>query len=151
MKSLFRNSLSASATKSRKARAHMGEFKFFSPPTSSATLAPMTLEDHAGDIIKKARMHAKAAPEAVAQAAGISPAALAQVEETGQVAAGMNFAAIGKLLGIDGVKLDRIAKGWLPEPVDLGQWRELRVITTTSGYSVNAFLVWDEITREARN
>jgi hydroxyacylglutathione hydrolase len=110
----------------------------------------MTLEDHLGDIIKKARAHANAAPEAVAQAAGISASALAAVEESGKAAPGMNFGALGKLLGIDGVKLERIAKGWLPEPVDLGQWREFRVITTQgSSYSVNAYLVWDEITREA--
>jgi hydroxyacylglutathione hydrolase len=110
----------------------------------------MTLEDHLGDIIRKARTHAKISPEAAAQAAGVTPAALAQIEDSGQPTAGINYGGLGKLLAIDGAKLERIAKGWLPEPVDLGQWREFRVITTKgASYSVNAFLVWDEVTREA--
>ena len=109
----------------------------------------MTLEDHVGDIVRKARQAQNISLEAAAQAAGIGADALKAVEESGQAASGMQFGALGKLIGLDGAKLERIAKGWLPEPVDLGNWRELRVITTTKGYAVNAFLVWDEVTREA--
>jgi glyoxylase-like metal-dependent hydrolase (beta-lactamase superfamily II) len=37
----------------------------------------------------------------------------------------------------------------MPAKVDLSTWRELRQITTTKAYAVNAYLVWDEVTREA--
>ena len=110
----------------------------------------MTLEDHLGDIIRKARTAANVSVEGAAQAAGITVGALKEIEEAGKTAGAIQFGALGKLIGLDGVKLERIAQGWLPEPVDLGQWRELRVITTAgSDYTVNAFLVWDEVTREA--
>jgi hydroxyacylglutathione hydrolase len=110
----------------------------------------MTLEDHLGDVIRKGRMAAGLSSEAAAQAAGVTTSVLAEIESSGKPAGSMNFSALGKALGIDGAKLERLAKGWLPKPVDLGQWRELRVITTEgSGYTVNAFLIWDEVTREA--
>lgn len=110
----------------------------------------MTLEDHLGDVIRKGRMAAGASSEAAAQGAGVSVAVLGEVEKSGKAAAGMNFGGLGKAIGLDGMKLERLAKGWLPKPVDLGQWRELRVITTQgTDYSVNAYLVWDEVTREA--
>jgi hydroxyacylglutathione hydrolase len=109
----------------------------------------MTLEDHLGDIIRKARMAANVASDAAAHAAGIDAAKLADLEKTGAAPAAFNYVALGKLIGIDGAKLERIARGWLPRPVDLGQWRELRVLTTTAEYAVNNFLVWDEVTREA--
>jgi hydroxyacylglutathione hydrolase len=109
----------------------------------------MTLEDHVGDIIRKAREAANVSAETVAQAAGISAAALKELEESGKVEGSLQFQAIGKLIGLDGAKLERVAKGWLPQPVDLGNWRELRVVTTTQKYAVNAFIVWDEVTREA--
>jgi hydroxyacylglutathione hydrolase len=110
----------------------------------------MTLEDHLGDIIRKARTAANVAPEAAARAGGIDAAKLSAVESDGVAPSGLNYAGLGKAIGLDGAKLERIGKGWLPEPVDLGQWRELRVITTAGkGYTVNCFLVWDEVTREA--
>jgi glyoxylase-like metal-dependent hydrolase (beta-lactamase superfamily II) len=47
-------------------------------------------------------------------------------------------------------KLETIAKGWLPAPVDLTICRELRIISTTAdGIRVNCYLIWDEMTREA--
>src|SRR5215212_9771814 len=110
----------------------------------------MTLEDHLGDIVRKGRMAAGVAPETAAKAAGITVAALAEMEESGKAPMGSNISALGKSIGMDGAKLDRIAKGWLPESVDLGQWRELRVFTSSGhGYTVNCFLVWDEVTKEA--
>ena len=109
----------------------------------------MTLEDHVGDIIRKARTAANVSAEAAAQAAGISAGALKTLEETGAGVGGLNFQSLAKLIALDGAKLERIAKGWLPQPVDFGNWRELRVVTTTKQYSVNAFVVWDEVTREA--
>jgi glyoxylase-like metal-dependent hydrolase (beta-lactamase superfamily II) len=109
----------------------------------------MTLEDHVGDIIRKARTAANVSAEAAAHAAGVSPADLKNLEDSGNVAGPVNFPAIAKVIALDGGKLERIAKGWLPQPVDLGNWRELRIVTTTDQYSVNAFIVWDEVTREA--
>lgn len=110
----------------------------------------MTLEDHIGDIVRKARTAANVAAEEAARAAGIDAGKLAQLEKDGDTQGNLNFATLGKTIGLDGTKLERIAKGWLPDPVNLGQWRELRVITTEGeGYTVNCFLVWDEVTREA--
>jgi hydroxyacylglutathione hydrolase len=109
----------------------------------------MTLEDHVGDIIRKARQAANVSAAAAANAAGISTGELAELEENGVTAAKPNLAALAPLIGLDGPKLQRIAAGWLPEPADLSIWRELRQITTTQRLSVNCYLVWDEVTREA--
>src|SRR5687768_10693125 len=109
----------------------------------------MTLEDHVGDIVRKARTAANVSAESAAQAAGIAPGEIKSLEESGNAGSGLNFQALGKLISVDGPKLERIAKGWLPQPVDLGNWRELRVVTTTQTYGVNAYMVWDEVTREA--
>ena len=58
--------------------------------------------------------------------------------------------AVAKLLSLHGANLAKIANGWLPKPVDTGTWREFRMITTAGdGMTVNAYLVWDEVTREA--
>jgi glyoxylase-like metal-dependent hydrolase (beta-lactamase superfamily II) len=109
----------------------------------------MNLEDHVGDIIRKARKAANVAEDAAARAAGISPADLADLEENGRAKAGINYNALASLIQLHPAKLERIAKGWLPRPVDISGWRELRQITTTARYAVNAYLVWDEVTREA--
>src|SRR5205823_10614047 len=43
-----------------------------------------------------------------------------------------------------------IAEGWVPTVKDLSTWRELRTFTTSSeGITVNCYLVWDEVSREA--
>jgi transcriptional regulator with XRE-family HTH domain len=104
----------------------------------------MNLEDHLGDIIRKARKMNNASSAAAANAAGISESELAALEETGQPAQKINFAALGKILGLNPQKLEGIANGWLPSPRDLSIWREIRVITTADdGFSVNCYLVWD--------
>jgi len=57
---------------------------------------------------------------------------------------------MASLLALDPAKLQNIAGGWLPPQIDLGQWREIRVIATTDdGIAVNCYVVWDEISREA--
>jgi glyoxylase-like metal-dependent hydrolase (beta-lactamase superfamily II) len=57
---------------------------------------------------------------------------------------------LAKLLGLNGTKLQAIADGWVPGEIDVGTWRELRQITTRgSGMDVNAYLIWDEVTKEA--
>jgi glyoxylase-like metal-dependent hydrolase (beta-lactamase superfamily II) len=109
----------------------------------------MNLEDHLGDVIRKVRLMNRVASGPAAKAAGISEAALEEMEGTGAVAPGANLAALGQAIGIVGEKLAALGAGWLPRPVDLGQWRELRCITTSAeGMSVNCYLAWDEVARE---
>ena len=110
----------------------------------------MNLEDHLGDIIRKARMMTNASPAAAAKAACMTEAELAQLEESGNTSNATDLSALGALVGLHPDKLGQIARGWLPTPKDLGTWRELRCFTTSSnGMAVNAYLAWDEVTREA--
>ena len=110
----------------------------------------MNLEDHLGDIVGKARAMSKVPASAAANAAGLSEAELAAFEESGQAARRPNYPALAAAVGLNAAKLEGIAGGWTPAPPDLGLWRELRPITTTEGgMSVNCYLVWDEVSREA--
>ncbi len=108
------------------------------------------LEDHLGDILRKARKASHLSVADAAQAAGLSEADFSALEASGQYSQRPNFAALAPLLGLHAGKLEAIADGWLPAPVDLSAWRELRPITTTrEGNMVHCYLVWDEVTREA--
>jgi hydroxyacylglutathione hydrolase len=110
----------------------------------------MNLEDHLGDIIRKARAMNNVSASTAATAAGISESELSTLEESGKAAAKINFDALGKILGLNSQKLEAIANGWKPSEKDLSQWRELRVFTTSGeGLSVNCYLIWDEVQREA--
>jgi glyoxylase-like metal-dependent hydrolase (beta-lactamase superfamily II) len=112
---------------------------------------PMNLEDHLGDIIRKARGDmSQVSAAAAAKAAGLSGTELAALEETGQIGKQPDFVALAGLIGLNPAKLEGIAKGWLPAEKDLGIWLELRVFTTAGdGMTVNCYLVWDEATRDA--
>jgi hydroxyacylglutathione hydrolase len=109
------------------------------------------LEDHLGDIIRKARAMTNVSSTAAAAAAGISEKELAALEASSQGGQKLNFAALGKLLTLQPQKLEAIANGWLPPKIDLSGWREIRVITThdTDGMAVNCYLLWDEVQRDA--
>jgi glyoxylase-like metal-dependent hydrolase (beta-lactamase superfamily II) len=109
------------------------------------------LEDHLGDIARKACAMSNVSPAAAAAAAGLTEAEFTAFGETGQCAKKINFPALAQLTGLNAAKLEAIANGWLPSPKDLSGWRELRVITTrdTDGMSVNCYLVWDEVQRDA--
>jgi len=110
----------------------------------------MSLEDHLGDIIRKARAMSNVSAAAAARAGGLSEAELATLEDTGRAPKQPNLAALAALVGLHPGKLEAIANGWLPAAKDLSAWRELRCITTTaSGMAVNCYLVWDEVSREA--
>jgi hydroxyacylglutathione hydrolase len=110
----------------------------------------MNLEDHLGDIIRKARAMNNIAGAVAAKAAGISEAELSALEENGMTGATMDFSALGKTLGLHPQKLAAIANGWLPAKRDLSIWREIRVFSSTGeGLTVNGYLVWDEVTRDA--
>ena len=110
----------------------------------------MNLEDHVGDIIRKARAMSKVSPDGAAVAAGVTPAELAAIEDSGRVTGKLDFTALGELIGVDGRKLKAIAEGWLPAEKDLGTWREFRAFTTSDGnMTVNYYLIWDEVSRDA--
>ncbi|HEY5297639.1 MAG TPA: MBL fold metallo-hydrolase [Verrucomicrobiae bacterium] len=110
----------------------------------------MNLEDHLGDIIGKARKMNSITATTAAPAAEISEHELSALEESGKFSGKINFHALAKILGLNPQKLEAIASGWLPSPKDLSIWREVRVFTTSGdGLSVNCYLVWDEVTRDA--
>jgi len=110
----------------------------------------MGLEDHLGDIVRKARAMSNVPIAAAAAAAGLTEAELAALEESGRMTRQPNFPALAALLGLHAGKLESIANGWLPSEKDLSAWCELRPITTTAeGITVNCYLVWDEVSREA--
>ncbi len=110
----------------------------------------MQLEDHPGDIIRKACVMNNITTPTAASAAGLSGGEFAAFGETGQSARKINLAALAKLTGLNPAKLEAIANGWLPSPKDLSGWRDLRVFTSKKDdLSVNCYLVWDEVTRDA--
>jgi len=110
----------------------------------------MTLEDHLGDIIRKARKAANVSTQEAAKAGGLSETELNELEDRGNFPSHFNLAALATALGLHAKKLEGIARGWVPLPPDIGLWRELRVIfTTRGGNTVNCYLVWDEVTRAA--
>jgi hydroxyacylglutathione hydrolase len=110
----------------------------------------VNLEDHPGDIIRKSRAMSGVSTSQAADVAGISESELSALEESGKTGSKINFAALGKILGLNPQKLEAIANGWLPAKKDLNQWRELRVFMTSGGgLMVNCYLVWDEVTRDA--
>ena len=87
---------------------------------------------------------------AAASAAGLSEAELSALEESGLPGAKINLAKLAPLIGLNPQKLEAIASGWLPAQTDLSRWREIRVFTTAGeGLTVNGYLVWDEVQREA--
>ena len=114
-------------------------------------VSAVQLEDHLGDLIAKARAMSGVSTAAAASAAGISEADLTTLEKSGRTAAKINFAALGKIVGLDPAKLEAVANGWLPAKTDLSLWHELRVFTTkdSDGLTVNCYLVWDEVSRDA--
>ena len=110
----------------------------------------MTLEDHLGDIIGKARKAANVSVEAAANFAGVSDAELRELEVCGIAPKRVNLPALAAALGLQPKKLESIASGWAPLLMDTGLWRELRVVPTTrGGNTVDCYLMWDEVSREA--
>ncbi len=110
----------------------------------------MNLEDSIGDILRKARTSNQTAAESAAHAAGISLAEYQAFENGGKAPAQLKWADLGRHLRINGLRLQRQHEGWRPAPADLDRWREIRVVTTQGDdMSVNAFLIWDEVTRDA--
>lgn len=110
----------------------------------------MNLEDHAGDIVRKARAMSGVSAQLAAEAAGVSHEDFALFEESGRAPQRVNYSALARVVGLAPAKLEQVVRGWLPAPKDLGIWRELRQIETTDGgMAVNCYLVWDEVSRDA--
>jgi len=110
----------------------------------------MTLEDHLGDIIAKARAMSGVSLAAAASAAGLTETELSALEQSGKADGKVNVPALAALTGLNAAKLEGIANGWVPAKKDLSAWRELRVFTTAGeGLTVNCYLVWDEVQRDA--
>lgn len=110
----------------------------------------MTLEDHVGDIIRKARAGLGVASQPATAAAGLSTEDLAQLETSGNCPGQIGYAKLAELLELDATKLEGVANGWVPAEPDLELWREIRRITTHDhDMDVHCYLVWDEVTREA--
>lgn len=109
----------------------------------------MQLEDHVGDVLSKSRRSLGVGLSEVAGAAGLAEAEYARLEDEGRVPAEMDWAGLAERLDLQAAKLRGLAAGWRPAEPELSVWRELRVITTERGMRVNAYLVWDEVTREA--
>jgi len=108
------------------------------------------LEDHLGDIIRKGRMQAGVSLPAAARAAGLTAAEQAALENDGIPPRRPDYPALATLLGLHAGKLEDIANGWRPAPVDLRRWRELRQITTFGqAYAANCYMLWDQMTKEA--
>ena len=111
----------------------------------------MQLEDHLGDILRKARIMTNGQSADIAKAAGLAETELAALESSGQCKEKINFPALAAALALDTKKFEAIASGWLPAKVDTQQWREIRTVTTRDpdGMAVNCYLIWDEVQRDA--
>ncbi len=109
----------------------------------------MHLEDHLGDVIRKARAMSNVSAAEAARAAGLSEEQLAVLEESG-VSSAKELSGLAGIVGLDPGKLQALANGWVPVPKDLSVWHELRIFSTTAeGITVNCYLIWDEVCREA--
>jgi glyoxylase-like metal-dependent hydrolase (beta-lactamase superfamily II) len=110
----------------------------------------MNLEDHLGDIIRKARLMSNVSPKAAAKAGGLTEAELGAGEDAGVFPKPPDFDSLAGVLGLSPTKLRNIANGWSPEEKNLTQWQRFHVFTTAGdGMTVNSYLVWDAATREA--
>lgn len=110
----------------------------------------MQLEDHAGDILRKARDTSGVSLESAAGLAGISPRELESFERSGTINKPWNLKPLATSVGLNAAKFERVLRGWLPQVRDLSNWREIRCITTSrEGLVVNCYLVWDEVSRES--
>jgi hypothetical protein len=109
----------------------------------------MTLEDHAGDVVGKARKGLGVSPGQIAKAGGFTAESYGRFEEDGTFDELPDFEKIGELLHLDAHKLATIATGWRPRAADLDANKTVRQITTNEGMEVHCYLVWDDATREA--
>lgn len=110
----------------------------------------MNLEDSLGDILRKARTSTQVSPETAAQAAGLSLEDYSGFESSGVAPSAIEFEPLAKLLTLGGSRLEELARGWRPKPVDLSRWQRLEMVTTAGDdMTVNAYLAWDPAAKVA--
>ena len=103
----------------------------------------MSLEDHIGDVCRKARLQTGTPIEDASYASGLTGPQLQEWETKGVIEMPVNVAVLAERLGLDVTKALRVAAGWVPQIVDITRWSELRVVTTEEGFEVNSFMAWD--------
>ena len=109
----------------------------------------MPLEDHIGDICRKARLQTKTTTSEAASCAGLSEVQLHEWETEGEIDNAVDITNLTGRLDLDVEKAAAVAGGWEPGPVDLALWSELRMVTTAEGFEVNSFMAWDPASRVA--
>jgi hydroxyacylglutathione hydrolase len=110
----------------------------------------MQLEDHPGDILRKARAMQGLTAAAVAAAVGMPEASLTAFETEGQSPTALDLAALARSVGLHPEKFTTLANGWRPGAVALNRWQRLVQFTTAGGdLTVNCYLAWDPATRAA--
>ena len=109
----------------------------------------MPLEDHIGDICRKARLQTKTPVKEITSVSGLSEAQLHEWETEGVIDVDVDVEGLAALVDLDVSKAKVIAGGWTPEPVELSRWSKLRVVTTSEGFEVNSFVAWDPVTHTA--
>ena len=97
----------------------------------------MTLEDHAGDVVGKARKGLGLSPGQVTEAGGFTAEGYGRFEEDGTFDELPDFEKIGALLHLAAHKLATIATGWRPRTADLEANKTVRQITTNEGMEVH--------------
>ncbi len=111
----------------------------------------MILEDEFGDIIQKARAGLGRSKEEIAEAAGIALQRLEQLEGCLGQPKEDEVARLGRMLGLDEVKLLDIALGrWSPSKPPKSFFDSVIVVTgDVGGYKVNGYIIFDKISKDA--
>ncbi len=111
----------------------------------------MILEDEFGDIIQKARSGLGKAKKEIAEAAGIALERLDQLEGCLGQPKEDEVARLGRMLGLDEVKLLDIALGrWSPGKPPQSFFDRVIVVTgDVGGYKVNGYIISDERSKDA--
>ena len=111
------------------------------------------LEDEFGDIIGKARRGLNLSQSQIANAAGITEADLARMEQYTLKPSETQVFRIAEILNLDGAKLLDIAmEQWEPDPPQEGSDADFEVITISApvgGWPVNAYLLICKATNNA--
>lgn len=108
------------------------------------------LEDHAGDVVRKSRMGLNIPVDTILLKSGLNQDALDRFESDGIVEGEPSWDAVCELLELNPTAFQAVLRGWTPDPISLESIPQIRQISTDDGgMQVNAFLVWDQDSKEA--
>ncbi|MGB9602123.1 MAG: MBL fold metallo-hydrolase [Verrucomicrobiia bacterium] len=108
------------------------------------------LEDHIGDVVRKAIEMANVPIMSAAKAAGMDAVSFNIFLQSGEFKREPNFKRLAEILDLDSGKLENLARGWTPQQINTKNWNELRKITSTcSNNTVNCFLIWEPGAKKA--